>query len=510
MTKTKSSPYTTLSRWGLFVGPVLFLLILLLPAPTGMSPEAKRMAAVTVWMATWWLCESVAIPVTALLPLPLFPFLGISGAKEVASPYAHHLIFLFMGGFLLALSMQRWNLHRRIAIQVLSLVGFSASRLVLGFMCASALLSAFVSNTATAVMMLPIGLAVIDHAAREGKRLGLDQEIDFSPAGFAFGLNIMLGIAYGSSIGGVATLIGSPPNAVFATYAGKHFGIEISFVDWMKIGVPLTLVYLPLSWFLLTRVINPMKLKQVPGGREMLKEEARALGPMKPGEIATMMVFSMTALAWIFRPSLVSFFPKPAMIVDGTIAMFGALLLFVIPVDLKKGEFVMNWEWAVKLPWGVLILFGGGLALADGFTTTGLAAWLGQQVSLLEQAPVIIILLVLITLIVFLTEITSNTATTAMMMPILAAVAIGLHQNPLLFMMPAALAASFAFMLPVATPPNAIVFGSGYVSIPQMARSGLLLNVVGIVLLLAFTYGVMMPVFQIQPGVLPPWATLEP
>jgi len=500
--------YTTRQKIGLILGPVLFILMLIVPTPGGMEPVAQKMAAVAFLMATWWMCESIPIPATSLLPLALFPLLGIMHTKKAAAPYASHLIFLFMGGFIIALSMQRWNLHKRIAMNIVKVVGFSPSRLIFGFMAATAVLSAFVSNTATTVMMMPIGLAIVHHVVEEGTKEGLDKDIDFSPEKFAFGLNLMLGIAYAASIGGIATLIGTPPNTVLAGYLNKTYGYEITFASWLMVGVPLVLVFLPLCWLWLTRVANPMKLKKVPGGKELIGAELKKMGSMVPGEKWTLVVFTLTALGWIFRKKLGFMFADPKLITDATIAMTGALLLFMIPINMKKNQFVMDWHWASKLPWGVLILFGGGLSMAAGFKTSKLAEWIGSQVSLLEHAPIIVLIFAVATLIIFLTELTSNTATSAMVMPILSAVAIGLGQNPLLLVVPAAIAASCAFMLPVATPPNAIVFGSGYVTIPQMVKSGIGLNIIGIILTVAITYLIVFPVFGIEINVLPVWATM--
>ncbi len=504
----ESREYTTRQRVGLFLGPALFALMLWIPTPAGMELGAQKMAAVALLMATWWMCESIPIPATSLLPIALFPMLGIMHTKNATAPYASHLIFLFMGGFIIALAMQRWNLHRRIAMNIVKAVGFSPGRLIFGFMVATAALSAFVSNTATTVMMMPIGLAIITHVIEEGKKEGLDKQIDFSPDKFAFGLNLMLGIAYAASIGGIATLIGTPPNTVLAGYLQKTYGYEISFAAWMKVGVPLVLVLLPLCWVWLTRVANPMKLKKVPGGRDMINQELREMGSMSAGERWTALVFGLTALAWIFRKQLGFLFPDPKLVTDAAIAMIGALVLFLIPINLKRNEFVMNWHWAAKMPWGVLILFGGGLSMAAGFKETKLADWIGGQVSLLENAPVLVLIIAVATLIIFLTELTSNTATAAMVMPILSAVAIGLGQSPLLLVVPAAIAASCAFMLPVATPPNAIVFGSGYVTIPQMARSGFGLNILGIIITVVVTYALVIPVFGVVIDQVPAWATV--
>ena len=497
--------YTNRQKIGLYLGPILMVLMLVVPTPTGMTPDAQKMASIALLMACWWMCESIPIPATSLLPIALFPLFGVMPTGKATAPYASHLIFLFMGGFIIALAMQRWNLHRRIAMNIVKTVGFSPSRLIFGFMVATAVLSAFVSNTATAVMMMPIGLAIISHVVEEGKKEGLDKVIDFSPEHFAFGLNLMLGIAYAASIGGIATLIGTPPNTVLAGYLQKTYGYEITFAKWLLVGVPLVVVMLPLTWLWLTRVANPMKLKKVPGGRDLINAELKEMGPMNSGERWTALVFTLTALAWIFRKQIGFLFPDPKMVTDAAIGMTGALLLFLIPINMKKNTFVMDWHWASKMPWGVLILFGGGLALADGFKVTKLADWIGSQVSLLENAPIFILVVAVATLIIFLTELTSNTATAAMVMPILSAVAIGLGQNPLLLVVPAAIAASCAFMLPVATPPNAIVFGSGYVTIPQMVKSGFGLNIIGIVLAVAITYVLVMPVFGVVVDQLPQW-----
>ncbi len=490
-------------RVGLILGPVAFLVMLLIPSPEGMSAEAQRVAAVTLLMATWWISEAIPIPATSLLPIVLFPALGVMPTGAATVPYASYLIFLFMGGFIIALAMQRWDLHRRIALFTIWCVGFSPGRLVLGFMLAAALLSAFVSNTATTVMMLPIGMAVIsqiiDELARGGHKHAPEAVAPLS-------LNLMLGIAYASSIGGVATLIGTPPNTVLAAYLSNAYGYDISFSSWMLVGVPLVAVFLPLSWLWLTRVANPMPKLDMPGAGKIIASELKAMGSMSRAERMTAVVFGLTALGWIFRKPLASFFPEPSMLNDATVAMAGALLLFLLPVNFRKRIFVMDWEWAAKLPWGVLILFGGGLALAKGFEVSGLAAWVVGQVTILEGLPLWAIILGVTVLVIFLTEFTSNTATSTMLMPVLGGIAIGLGESPLILLAPAALAASCAFMLPVATPPNAIVFGSGYVRIPEMVRCGLGLNVIAIILIPLVMYLLLVPVFGIVLGEVPAWA----
>lgn len=490
-------PYTSRQRVGLILGPLALILLLLLPPPEGMSTEGWRTTAVGLWMALWWVTEAIPIPATALLPLVLFPSLGILAMGEAAAPYANPLVFLFLGGFVLALAMQRWELHRRIALSIVRAMGTKPHMLVLGFYIATGFLSMWVSNTATAVMMLPIGLSVIDLVLRAhpGSR---------DPADSHFAVNLMLGIAYAASIGGLATLIGTPPNALLAGFMLEAYGVEIGFAQWLLVGLPLVAVMLPLTWLVLTRLVYPIRIREIPGGREMIEREVRALGPMSRAEISVAIVFVLTALAWIFRPLLEGAVPG---ISDTSIAIAAALVLFVIPVDLKRSEWVMNWEWAERLPWGVLLLFGGGLALADAVKETGLAEWIGGSLSGLSAWPTLALIFAVTVLILFLTELTSNTATAAAFLPVVSALAVGLGENPLLLAIPAALAASCAFMLPVATPPNAIVFGSSFITIPQMARAGLVLNLMFVVAITLLTYTLVLAVFGVELGVVPSWAT---
>lgn len=483
-------------QWiGLLVGPLLLVLVLLVPAPEGLSPAGWRTVAVGVLMATWWVTEAIPIPATALLPLVLFPTLGVSGMDEAAAPYANPLVFLFLGGFVLALAMQRWALHRRIALSIVRAVGTRPHNLVLGFMLATAFLSMWVSNTATAVMMLPIGLSVID--------LVLRGEAAPDPGHSHFAVCLMLGIAYGASIGGLATLIGTPPNALLAGFMLETYGVEIGFAQWMMVGVPLVAVTLPLTWLVLTRLVFPIRLREIPGGREMIDGELRTLGPLSRAEKWVGAVFVATALAWISRPLLEDVVPGLS---DTSIAIAAALVLFATPVSLRRGEFLMNWEWAERLPWGVLLLFGGGLSLADAVRTTGLAQWIGSALQGLGGWPTVALVLVVTTLVIFLTELTSNTATAAAFLPVVAALAVGLGENPLLLAVPTALAASCAFMMPVATPPNAIVFGSSFITVPQMARAGLVLNLLFIAAITLLTYTLVLAVFGVEVGTIPAWA----
>ncbi len=519
---------------GLIAGPILAVVCyVLLPeqyqAADGsiadFTTAGRATMAIMLWMALWWLTEAVEIPVTALLPLAVFPLVGAAGIKAAAAPYANEYIFLFMGGFLLALSMQRWGLDRRIALITLRLVGAKPVNLIGGFMLVTAVLSAFVSNTATAAMMLPIGLSIIDLLVR---RDAVNDADEASAAGGAklpqgdgrnFALCLMLGIAYAASIGGVATIIGTPPNAILAGFIKQTYGAEheISFARWLLVGAPLAVVFLPIIWLLLTRVLYPIRLKHIDRGEEIIDEQYRSLGPANRGEWITFIVFMCAAVAWIGRRiisdgwvdeidpvtgEVLTYYLAPLIpgLSDAGIAMIAALVLFVIPVSWRKRTFVMNWDTATKLPWGILILFGGGLSLAAAVTNNGVAEFIGSAVPSLhglESAPglrMLVLIVVVAAGVIFLTELTSNTATTSALLPILAAVALGLGVDPYMLIVPATIAASCAFMMPVATPPNAIVFGSGYITIPQMCRAGLWLNLIGVLLVTLLAYAIIAPV----------------
>lgn len=485
--------YGRRERIGLALGPVLFVLMLVMPAPEGLSAAGWHTAAAAVLMATWWISEALPIAATSLLPLVLFPLLGAGTIRETAAPYADPLIFLFLGGFLIATAMQRWGLHKRIALRIIRLVGTGPRALVAGFMLASACLSMWVSNTATALMMLPIGLSVVQLA---------EEAEDGVHAPFA--LALLLGIAYGCNIGGMATLIGTPPNALLAGFIEVTYGQTISFVNWLGVGLPLVAVGLPLTFLILTRVAFPLHMTELPGGKALIETGLARLGRMSRGEKWVALVFALTALLWITRPLLEDVLPNLS---DAGIAIAGGLLLFVIPVDLKRGVFVHSWASARRLPWGTLLLFGGGLSLASAFVRTELSTWIGETLQAIGFLPVLVVVLIVVGVVVFLTELTSNAATTAAFLPVVAAFAVGIGQNPLLLAVPAVLGASCAFMLPVATPPNAIVYGSGRVPIPQMSKAGILLNLVFLVLITALAYTLLLWVFGVQIGVVPAWAT---
>lgn len=468
---------------GLCLGPALLLITLLLPAPGDMNQASWQALGLMLLMATWWSTEAIAIPATALLPIVLIPALGLGSVSQATTPYANPIIFLFMGGFILGLAMQRWNLHKRIALITLLAVGSQPRRQIAGFMLATAFLSMWVSNTATTIMMLPIGLSVVSMLGHKNPE-----------AVKRFATALLLAIAYAASVGGIATLIGTPPNALLAAYLADSKGITIGFAQWMMMGVPVSLTMLVAIWFWLVRKdfgLGEDSAHSDDGLRQHLQE----LGAMSRAEKLVGSVFVLTAMAWMFQPLLsASLLPW---LNDTVIAIAAALILFLIPVNLREKQFLMDWESAREMPWGVLLLFGGGLALAGVISSSGLASWIAASLGILGMLPALLMVALVVTVIIFLTEVTSNTATAAAFLPLLGALAMSQDVSPIFFTVPAAIAASCAFMMPVATPPNAIVFGSGHVGINDMVRAGFALNLIGIVvvtlmgyLLMGFVFGV--------------------
>ena len=490
--------YKTGQLIGLILGPFLFIAILLFFKPEGLSSEGVAVLASTLWIAVWWITEAVPIPVTSLLPLVLFPLSQGLDIDATASSYGDETIFLFMGGFMIALAMEKWNLHRRIAVTIISVIGTNMDQIVLGFMVATGFLSMWISNTATAMMMVPIGLAIIYQISDALKD---NPTIDTSKENFGFGKALMLGIAYSASLGGISTLIGTPPNTLLAGAINKMYGIEVSFAKWMLFGVPFSWLFILIAWFYLVKVAYPSQTKDLPGGRAVIDEEKKKLGSASTEEKLVFLVFGLAAFSWITRSFLLSNFIEG--ISDGIIAMTFAIILFMIPSVNKKGDRLLDWETAVQLPWGILLLFGGGLAIASGFVESGLSEWIGLQLIGLQGVKLIIVIAVVTALVIFLTEVTSNTATASMMYPIMASLALALGIHPYALMIAAAVAASCAFMLPVATPPNAVVFGSGYLRIPDMAKAGVALNFIGIILVTLTIYYVLPVVWGIDLHVVP-------
>ncbi|WP_420429037.1 SLC13 family permease [Algiphilus sp.] len=461
-------------RIGLVLGPVLALLVYgVIPdaAGGGLDHAGRATAAVGVLMATWWLCETLPLPATALLPLGLFPLLGISDSGAAAAPYASDIIFLFMGGFLLGLAMERWGLHRRVALHIVRAVGTGPRRLVAGFMLAAAGLSMWISNTAATIILLPVALSVIAMLTTS------EQDGPDDPAVASFATCLLLAIAYAASIGGVGTLIGSPPNLVAAGYLERELGCSIGMLDWMRFGIPLVLVFLPIAWAYLTWWAFPLRLRSLGAGAQQIDDAIAQLGPMRRGETIVSVVFTCTALAWMLRPQIAAL-PGLGLLTDPAIAILGALALFLIPVE--RGVPVMDWQTALRLPWGVLLLFGGGLSLAAAIGSHEVDRFIASGIGQLGALPTMALLLVVVTLVKVATELTSNTAIATTFVPVLAAVAVGMGAPPEMLIIAVAMSASYAFIMPVATPPNAIVFGTGRVSIAQMARAGVGLNLLAI------------------------------
>ncbi len=486
MTTAKSRSLLTVAWFGRVLGILLASAVYALPSErlAGMSPLAQATAAVAALMAVWWMTEAVPLPVTSLLPLILFPLLGIMTFDESAVPFANEYVFLFMGGFMIARAVERWQLHRRIALLTVLAAGTQPTHLIAGFMVATAFLSMWISNTASTVMMLPIGMSLI---ALIGDKLQGGQQADSSN----FANCMMLGIAYAASIGGVATLVGTPTNVFLAGFARENL-IDIGFGRWMLFATPLAVVMLILTWLLLTRFVFPIRAGDLPGGRQLIQHELEKMGVVSRGEWSVLAVFSATAAAWVLRGFFVKWawltdqLPLIASVSDTHIALVAVIMLFVIPIDCGKGIFALDWKTAETIPWGVLLLFGGGFSLAKAVTVSGLAEWIGGNVELLAEAPPLAIMIGVAVMIVFLTELTSNTPTVAAFLPILYSVALGIGIDPMLLIVPATVAASCAFMLPVATPPNAIVFGSGHISIHSMVKAGVWLNVLAIILIITW------------------------
>ena len=439
-----------------------------------MNPQAWRAAAVGLWMAIWWATEAIPVPVTAFLPIVIFEPLGISSLRDAAAPYANPIIYLFLGGFMMALAVERWNLHRRIALAILDRTGTDGRRLIGGFMFVCAMLSMWMTNTSTTMMLLPIVLSVIAVIRDNVPDLSTKTQSDFQVA-------MLLGLAYGASIGGLATLVGTPPNALLIGYLSENYGIEISFARWMAVGIPVTVIMLPIAWVALTRFLYPVKIPAsaaVDRHLHMLREE---MGPMSTAERRVAIIFCAVILSWMLRRPLTEWLGLSG-ISDPGIVMTAALLLFLLPSGNPEQPQLMTWQNASRLPWGVLILFGGGLSLAAAVSNTGLALWLGEGLAPLNAFGTAVLVLAAVALVIFLTELTSNLATTATLLPVMGAIAVQAGVPVIVLTVPITIAASCAFMLPVATPPNAIVFATGHISIPQMVRAGFFLNIIGIII----------------------------
>ncbi|MCB1141261.1 MAG: SLC13/DASS family transporter [Leptospiraceae bacterium] len=468
-----NSPRTKIAIFTSIV--ILFLVLLNLPNPGTMEPKAWKTACIAIFMALLWISESVPLSATALLPLVLFPIFNISNLSVAGSGYSNPLIFLFLGGFILALALEKWNLHKRIALNILVRLGGRPERLILGFMISSGFLSMWVNNTSTTLMMLPIALSIISILKEEN-------QFQDSRSYSNFQTSILLGIAYSSSLGGMSTLIGTVPNIFMSGYLYQTTGTRITFLSWLMIGVPIFLISIPIMSYLFSKIF-PLSVSGNTGDNLYLKNELKKLGKPVTGEILISIIFFIVVLAWIFRPLIADRIP---MITDSVIGITGGVVLFFIPVDTKRLEFLMDWETARKIPWDAIILLAGGLSLAGAIESTHLAEWLGNQLFFLKGIPFPLVLIFVVTLIIFFTELTSNVATTAAFLPILYSLSLGIDMNPIFLIVPATLAASCAFMLPVATPPNTIVYGTGKVNVRDMVKIGFYMNLIFIPII-AFT-----------------------
>lgn len=479
-----------MSRIGLIAGPLLFIAIAWL-LPTGaLEGKSTFVVALGAWMVIWWVTEAIPIPATALLPLVIFPLSGVATMKEVSQPYGDSVIFLFMGGFILALALEKYNLHQRIALNLIRLTGTSGNGIILGFMLATALISMWISNTATAIMMLPIASSVTSLLAKE---LGRESDPRFKK--FATGL--MLGIAYAASIGGMATIIGTPPNVVMVGYMRRFYNSEISFTDWMLVGMPISLGVLAACYFIITAVLYRNKLGAIEGSAELIQSKLKALGKMGAQEKKVLVVFSITSFCWIFRQNINALLGQN-LLDDTGIAMAGGLLMFLIPVSWKDLKFLLSWEDMKHMQWGILLLFGGGLALADGMEKSGLVQKVGDYFNGQSALAGYLLIFSLTFISMALTELMSNVALVTIFIPVVFGIAEGFHMNPIWLAMPVTFAASCAFMMPISTPPNAILFASGYIRMKEMIKTGLLLNLLALVIIFLGSIFVMMQVFPAQ------------
>ena len=479
-------------NFGLILGPLMFFVILLFFHPSGLNDQSNAVLAATIWIAIWWIFEALPIAVTALLPIVLFPIAGGMDLAQTTASYGHKLIFLIMGGFMIAIAIEKWNLHKRIALKIIYFIGTDVRKIILGFMVATAFLSMWISNTATAVMMLPIGVVII-------KQLKDNPNTDENENNI-FGKALMLAIAYSASIGGIATLIGTPPNLVMAGIVSQVYGYEISFLEWIVFGLPVSMLLLAICWVYLTRYAFTFKQDKFPDGREEILRLKNELGVISYEQKIVGLVFISVGFCWITRSFLLQkIFPA---LDDAIIAIIFAMILFIINAKSKKDK-ILEWKEAVKMPWGILLLFGGGMSLAKAFDVSGLAIWIGNQITAFGNFDLFLFLILLVTAINFLTEVTSNVATTAMLLPVIAPIALELDIHPFILMTAAAVAASCAFMLPAATPPNAIVFGSGYLRIPDMVKKGFLLNIISILIIVLMVYYLLPVVWDIDKDVFP-------
>ncbi|MFC2187037.1 SLC13 family permease [Fulvivirgaceae bacterium LMO-SS25] len=471
-----SSEFSISKAIGLIAGPLVFIFLLNTAAPDGLNPEAWKVIALATWMVAWWITEAMPLPVTALLPMIVLPMLGIFSQEEASTPYASPIVFLFMGGFLIALAMEKQNLHSRIALNLIRVIGTNPNGIILGFMVATAFLSMWISNTATAVMMLPIAMSVVKLLS---ERIVEENQIGVKN----FSLVLLLSIAYAANIGGTATIIGTPPNVVMVGYLNQFYDYDLAFGKYLLVGIPAAVAMLAITYLLLTKILYPNKIKGQKDTGELVTSKLLALGKISRAEWLVAIIFVLTASAWIFRSPINNMIGSN-FLNDTLIAMAGGILMFIVPVNFKKGEFIMDWSATKELPWGILLLFGGGLTLAKAMEVTGIIQSVGEAVSGNSQWQLWLLLLALTSIMLFMTELMSNVALCVIFLPVVLGIADGLNIPPLMLAIPVTLASSYAFMMPVSTPPNAIVYSSGFISMKQMVKAGFILNLISIIMLM--------------------------
>ncbi len=459
---------------GFLAGPLLFILMLLLVDLQGLDENANRVIAIGLWMVIWWITEAVPLPVTALLPLIMLPILQVFSVSEAAAPYANPIIFLFMGGFLIALAMEKRNLHRRIALNIIRVTGTTANGIILGFMLSTAFLSMWISNTATTVMMLPIALSVVD--------LLEDKQAQTGEGYRRFALGLMLCIAYAANIGGTTTIIGTPPNVVFVGYMKEFYDRDIAFGRWLLVGIPVCFSLLFITYFLITRVLYPHRLHRLAGSGTLIRDKLKELGVMSRAEKLVAAVFFLTAFCWVFQ-SPINILLGGDYLDNTVVAMAGGVLMFIVPVNIRRQEFLLDWKSTERLPWGILLLFGGGLCLAKGMENTGIVQLVGEKIAGSGDISLWWLVFLLTGFALFITEVMSNVALTVIFIPVVLGIAESLQIEPMYLAVPVTLAASCAFMMPVSTPPNAVVFSSGYIKISEMVKAGFFLNLISVVVL---------------------------
>lgn len=478
-----SRSYSTKQRIGFVLGPLLFTLIQLFFRPEGLEMGAVSTLAIVGWVATWWITEALPIPITSLLPIILYPLTGSLEPAAAYAPYANEIIFLIMGGFVLALAMERWKLHKRIALLIVSVSGTTTDRVILGFVAATGFLSLWISNTATTMLMVPIAIALVKQVSISAEKEG---GIDTSKGNFVFGKAIMLAIAYSATVGGLGTIVSTPGNAILVAVVNQLYGVQISFAQWMLFGIPIAMILLGIVWIMITKVIFRISFSELPGGKEHIQSEREALGGMSSEEKRVLTIFVIIALCWTTRTFLLTpIFPG---ITDSIIAVVAAIILCIIPAKNHPGKRLFEWEDAKDLPWGIALLYGCGLSLAAGFTQTGLSSYLGDKLTGLNGIPLFVIILIIVAMTIFMTELMSNGASATMLYPIMGALAFAIGVHPYSLIIAACLATTASFMLPVSTPPNAIVFGTGYIKLNDMLKAGIWLNIIIIILVPIFVY----------------------